>query len=687
MDALKALIWNEWRQQRLMVLIMLAATLIIWGMMLVISGLKLFERMRDNVGVTCMICLFLLYCFSCTDSFTGEFTKRTDKFLLSMPVSMSFIYLSKYTFNFLIFLAMTISGAILFYPWIGAVFDGVSWIFLSGILLFMLVLHSVIFFLALIGRNNNSGILAILVFPVSFLCGYPGYLMLMIFFFKDDFKWAVSGIFLTLFVLYVLFFSFGIYLWTKRISRGLKIFKPLLAFTCFLLFFPWLLYLVVYTYSCIKLNSAIRAGELNGVFVSAEKFIYPPKHGLKNTYEDLSAFRKLSGNFLENKVIRSLKEKFPLPLSENFPWFQTMLRNRGNNKLLTLKEKYFVAEFILKNSEMNAMNSILDSALKKNYCYFPVNSEMVLWTIRDAVIFEGNRACAFSLQGNYEEFFLCLNKMSVLRNMIENDSLDIVEVFMGHLTFHKYETAVLAGPDNEEAVKYYENFIREIASTRLKFINSIHVLLTEIMKNPGSLIKDELNFLSRKAINAELPINALIALNARIIYIPWLYSGGADLIRCEIIEKNIFEKIKNTTIFPEIKNEYERIVKCYGQLPYKCRWWGPYSLERHFKDRTALEGYKLCFALKIYYTKHGKFPEKLEELCSEILSKIPLIPSNGEPFKYQKGYDIYKETEKLSSSNILGTRETEHINEGFTLKGGSFNIVYCPSDMKKESGR
>ena len=51
---------------------------------------------------------------------------------------------------------------------------------------------------------------------------------------------------------------------------------------------------------------------------------------------------------------------------------------------------------------------------------------------------------------------------------------------------------------------------------------------------------------------------------------------------------------------------------------------------------SDIDGAKLTLGLHIYKNRHGMFPDKLEQLCPEILRQIPVDPITGNPFEYSK---------------------------------------------------
>ncbi len=77
-------------------------------------------------------------------------------------------------------------------------------------------------------------------------------------------------------------------------------------------------------------------------------------------------------------------------------------------------------------------------------------------------------------------------------------------------------------------------------------------------------------------------------------------------------------------------------------------------------------------ALKIYRCRYGRYPEKLQELCPEILKEIPLEPRTDKPYIYKKegkGFLLYGEKDK-----VLGNiRKAEYYYKTYYIKYQPWN--------------
>jgi len=94
------------------------------------------------------------------------------------------------------------------------------------------------------------------------------------------------------------------------------------------------------------------------------------------------------------------------------------------------------------------------------------------------------------------------------------------------------------------------------------------------------------------------------------------------------------------SILKEILNKNKKLRQEAKNIFGYCRIMVyPGGLESYFRDRCGMAGDKICLALKIFRCRHGKYPEKLQELCPEILKKMPVDPINGNAYTYKKQKD------------------------------------------------
>ena len=77
---ISTLIWSEWRRQRKTFFLLLASTVAFYILMAILIQFKLFLREIDVVTSALIIGLPLLYAIVLSDSFSTEFTNKSNSF-------------------------------------------------------------------------------------------------------------------------------------------------------------------------------------------------------------------------------------------------------------------------------------------------------------------------------------------------------------------------------------------------------------------------------------------------------------------------------------------------------------------------------------------------------------------------------------------------------------------------------
>jgi hypothetical protein len=108
---------------------------------------------------------------------------------------------------------------------------------------------------------------------------------------------------------------------------------------------------------------------------------------------------------------------------------------------------------------------------------------------------------------------------------------------------------------------------------------------------------------------------------------------------------------------------------------------------------------KTACAIERFRLKHGKLPEKLEELVPEFLSEVPIDPFDGKKLRYVRGsfdvrYEIplnaaevklKREQEKKSGMFGAGSPKVNHLEyKNIVLKKKGFYVYSIGSDLKDD---
>ena len=650
MKPYQALIWNEWRQMRGNVIALAGVTVLLWLLLLAASFNKTLAEYVEMVATALTIGLPLLYSIVLADSFAREFSQKTNSFLLELPVTPTKIFFCKYLANLGAFLVLVILEAQLMarltcltpgkhYT------DGIKpedWLIgLAAIATIWILAHAMVFLASLLGKKPGNGIVAIIVLPLPVILLLPGAMTATMFLFKDDQYWIISSLLFSLFFLYGFCVWLGWYLWSSRIACGCKIWKLVTASLITMFIIPWMLYSIAYFYFSSDFNSAIREANAAGIETDIKKMILPPVPDEQNAVNGILKFHH---EYLAlGKLVKDQKVSMPSAAQWTGTRFDFIKVQHEN---ITPKNIPEATDFILNHPRMNQCNAILSEALKKPYCRFSKNyTFMECYSIDfmayQAVKFLTYRAYAFRASGQDDDFFACFNSIDRISAALTEQPFARLKEWGFRLKAMEYQTAIAAGPDTAEAVKFYHQMIRNIDSVNYVIPNETFRIYSYLEDRDGILF-------------GGIP-GPKIFEKCKLFYLPRLFQSAAAWVRRKIEEEKL---LKNTLIQPDIKSWQKatnQIPGIFKAIPYLNIWYP-------FNFRSRFESYKLCLALKIYHIKYGKFPDSLRQLVPEILPKVPINTQTGKDYIYQVDADGYilldypPGKNRPNQSYIIGTK-------------------------------
>ena len=672
MSIMWTLMWSEWRRQRKLFLILLFSTVILWMFMWGMVQFKLFLQEIEMTAAALVIGLPFLYCIALGGSFASEFSEKSSSFLLGLPVSKTKIYFSKYLSNLLIFLPISIATSSLMYTLTGltpgkAFFDDLGiWTrptAITALLIIWILSHATVFLYNLISRNASSGIIALLTFPIIFIIISLGTSSVTMFLFTNDQNWIIAYTLLSSIMIYIFMLGFGWYLWNRRISRDLKTLKPILIAVIILFIVPALPYSVAYMYTKYQFNSALTEAKASGLQLEIQRNPPPAKIlDATNGMLDILQFSKDQKRLLtNNKIYNKYRNIFPLYRMANWtsPNFKYYVKPTQQNE---------VANYILNNPDMQNLYSTLEKALNKPDIQYIIQYNKAGWiksysryyectsAISSASYFLMNRAYAQRYFGNNKAFFKTLTdvmKLSKSLSEINKYSLECYGYKNYGILKSVYNTIIKAGPvesayinDYTQALKTCKNDIFSLNSNGTSF-KRFQVWVGHIYRN-----------------KPVLALGMALCVNFR------LKQKFASRIMLDIEYNKLYSKVKKTY---GLKKIIERFALLENKHPYSYIYspshWG---FSDYLKSRSKIAGDKLCLALKIYRCRHGKYPEKLEDLYPEILKEIPLEPRTETPFIYKRegnGFLLYG-----GKDNVLGSiRDVEYYSKTYYMKYQPWN--------------
>lgn len=643
MKPYQALIWNEWRQIRGSVMVLAVVTVLLWLLLLAGCFYRIRAEYIETATTALAIGLPLLYSVMLADSFAREFIQKTDSFLLEMPVSTTKIYFCKYFANLTVFIVLVLFESLLMSRMTrlssgksftyGFQFE--DWIIFIGIIASIWILaHAIVFFTSLLCKKSGNSITGIIIMPLLYVVIFPGTMAITTLFINDDNIWIISSILLTFILLYCSCMGFGWYLWTRRITCGKKIVKPVIVALSIILIMPWLLYGMVYVYFNHSFNSAIYEANAAGIETDIKKFVLPTIAPEQNAAAGISKFSN------EYRQVQKIPEiNFPSLSS----WTGTKFNFKGMPPHISPEppqETIFkTAEFILNDHGMNQCYSTLSEALKKPRCRnIDFNGAYT------AVNFSSNRAYALRIFGRDDDFFSCLASIDKIAGAFAEQPFMPLKACELRLKIIQYQTAITAGPDTADAINFYRKMIREIDSINPKLPDEIFRVY-DYLENISKFV------IQSQTSRQDILTMKYITMECIKLFTPRKIQGAAAWVRLKIQRDKLLEKASACASIRIMESDVNSSQRVWFKIPGIFKAIADDNIMYYFRFRERFESYKLCLALKIYHVKYGKFPDSLQQLIPEILPKIPVNPLTGEDYIYIPEADGFRLSSNSTNSS------------------------------------
>ncbi len=640
MKPYQALIWNEWRQMRGNVMALAGVTVLLWLLMLLGCNDKTFVEYIEMGALALVIGLPLLYSAVLADSFAREFGQKTDSFLLELPVSSTKIFFCKYFANLAAYLVLVLLEVLLMSRFCFRVkhIDSMMVIVFIIFTTAWILVHAIVFLSSLIGKKAGNGIVAIIILPLPYLLLFSGTMTVTMFFINDNYNWIIFSHLFSLFLLCGFCVWFGWYLWSCRIVRGKRVLKPVIVALSYMLIVPWILYGFVYFYFSFSFNSAIREARTAGLELDIKKVVLPPVPAEQNAvleilnfyHEYQPIYKHYSKKYPESG--ETTPGTFPSQLLLDSLWTGTdFIFNGIPGKIIQPKNIYEITDIIMNDPRINKCYITLSGALKKPYCRFDTDYVSAQYcglisSVLDiisraslAVNFLSDRAYALRVVGRNDDFFVCLVSIDRIADALtEQPSAYLKMTGLGFKAI-EYQTAIAAGPDTFEAIKFYNKMIRDADSINPTMPDETF-MIHNYLKNISSLIPPA--------------IDDGFLLKSKLLFPRHLQSAAAWL-RWKIEQDKLLKQASASASIKAIEPAANSLQKIRNAIPGFLKLMVTNDLFYNFMWRERFESYKLCLALKIYYIKHGKFPESLQQLVPEILPSVPINPLTGKDYTYQ----------------------------------------------------
>ena len=180
------------------------------------------------------------------------------------------------------------------------------------------------------------------------------------------------------------------------------------------------------------------------------------------------------------------------------------------------------------------------------------------------------------------------------------------------------------------------------------------------------------SYLSERCMGIEIFKNPLILFRDFKMY--YIRNRLYSTFLCEPIRKmdqacylNLMTEVINISRLPyyQAKRKFDKLNKERSDVSsyyLLTRCVLPSTITSHISHseiEARMSNARFALALKIYKSKHGKYPDSLNALIPDILESLPLDPFSGKDFIYRKkneGFIVYSVGQNLIDNGGLLTR-------------------------------
>ena len=644
MRQIKALIWNEWQRQRSLIYLLSAIVIGLWLLAFVLLGLDIYAETVSRFLAAAAIGLPLLFCFVLADGFGHEYDRNTTPFLGGLPVSPAKIFWSKYLYSLTIFSVLTffslqlIRSQISFDSFCIIVGANKKDIPLLATLLIVLpfLFHAAVFFFALVGRSSGNGIAALLLLPLVVTCTLPWLALALV--------WVpavnVHGFMVFLaadgLVLTVVFVVMAYYLWTRRLSCGRSVGKPLWWTAAATMVLPWVGFAVTYGITALEMKMAYRTAENAGMVLDPRQFqtllapgetdITPRLAGIKKALDDFKLPDEAAGLADETfllRIFRGKQKTLPLTPENSRLAAQALLENPDFNHLTaTLREIAAIP-----NARMKAKFSGLAGQERFWVDFDTLQKGVELLLIRSV-------ACRWL--GRIREMAECWQDASLLTGSFAAENFWVSGSVQSRLRADICKTVIANAVLAPDFIPLYRNLISDLDHLDFSSGRNDASFLPLLWKHEpnraidGFMSGERILFIPPTGMPEASPWQKIL----RLIALPRTQHRIAQDMRTQAAMYTLFQQAMNTPCYKDIKERHDAVLKKYstGRFTFKNN---SSFITSYFYCRSLQAADKAALALLIYRIEHGAFPKKLAELKG-ILPEIPVSAFSGKPLEYRR---------------------------------------------------
>ncbi len=702
---MKALIWKEWREQRIFLLFVVGILLCInIGSIIylnvpskTLSSIDKLNDINQNIflGGGWIILPSLLALILGAVPFVREFSNSTQDFLIQRPISTAKIFWLKFFFGvFILLLSIQLCHLILPIPYSFLVKElapaDIKYHYFTFFYFFFIFLYSAVFLCSLlVKREWPAMLLSPLIIAFGIACLLPLYLILFIVFPPNYLSYFFSFKIIIIFTAYILFAGFMFFsflVWQKAISKGVSDRKVLWSITGII----FLIYLIPHTIlnfsAGLDLKRAIREAEEAGIKLKIEEIIPPPVPDKENAaliYQEAFV------------LIDKLKEKY----KDEWEYMPYESKNKVLEEL-TVEQKNNITKLLLEDKDFVEFYSLIEEAVNSPKCRFDLNYEegpaMLLphlQKMRRLAQLVAARTYILTEENRYKEAWESFLVGIKIGESLKDEPLlisQLVRIALNGIAAASFQPIISVSTE-DISIKDYQNLISEIDRKENKLTKGLEADLAF----EGTFVYKKLLKGNVKELYGFLGPSEGLGFE-RLVLTFYCYPGRPLLKQDYAFHARYLNESLNLSRLPyyQIKNKLSKLDKELEEVG----WRGKYLLSailipalnraqiRQAQDNARLDGLKLVCALKIYKKNNGYYPDSLAELVPSIIPELLLDEFTGENFIYRKqgkGFILYslgpneKDDDGISfEENIKKEGEKRDINFDYMYDRMAYDIVW-----------
>lgn len=690
---MKALIWKEWREQRIFLLMAVGIVLCINIGSIIYLNIpsetvspiaKLGNINEFNLLVGSMILPALFALILGAVPFGKEFSNNTQDFLIQRPITTAKIFWLKFFFGFFLLLFIiqlchlflhipdSLIREQIYSDTIYSMKQYASRFYIAFYLLFIFIYSASFFSSFLVKKELPAILFSPFAVGIGILYISPLYFILFIILSPDQILSLFAGeqetiILLTIGILFVFFVFFSFLMWQKAICRGVKS-DRVFAFVTGIIFLVYLMtHAILNITTGLELSETLKQAKASGIKMTLEEIIPPPVPDEQNAalvYEEAFA------------LVDKLKEKY----KDEWEYMPYMINKRGNSvtpETLSTEQKKILAKLLLEDADFLKLYILIEKAVELPECRFDIKYEdgfaMLLphpQNIRQLARLMVARTYILTEEKRYKEALSSFRVGLKLGESLKDEPVlisQLVRIAIDGITTESIQPIINTYPE-EILIKDYQELILEIDKKEKKLMKGLE----------GELVWGS-TFGFEKFLKGDVKdlVSSGIFDRQVILYRLYVSYPAKPLLKQDynFYVRSLTDYISLSRL-PYYKtkdelSELDKKVETVGwQFKYPLTAMIMPALHRaqisQARDNAQLDGLKIACALKIYKKENGYYPDELTALVPGIISELPLDEFTGKNFIYKKegkGFIVYSVGSNEKDDGGISLKEASEKND------------------------